>query len=386
MKTFTRLAAFFAVAAVLSPAGLFAAASAPASQPFYTGWLPFWQKNAGTAEVMSHLSDLKEISPFSFEVDPTIGVIDKIGADSEPWTGMIAAAQAAGVKVVPTVASLNGNFIYGLLRSPARRWANIQDILGTILIHNYDGIDIDYEGKPVQAKPYFSAFIISLSKVLHANHKILSCTVESRTPLASRANLTRTPAEYANNFAVLNKYCDEVRIMAYDQANVDKKLDKQKGTGQAYLPVADPAWVEKVIKVALQYISRKKLVLGIPTYGYEYLWTPGTIPTWNDVLRSVTYTQAMAIASSTGMTPLRNSAGELSFLYVPGLTANSGTASSPLNLNQARIVWFTDAAAVAQKLALVKKYKLKGAAFFKFDGQSDPAIWNLLGVSTSTAG
>jgi spore germination protein YaaH len=189
--------------------------------------------------------------------------------------------------------------------------------------------------------------------------------------------------------------------MAYDQGNIDLKLNKTKGTKAPYFPVADPAWVEKVVQESLKTISAKKLVLGIPTYGYVFQLNvssvganaPGVQPTlavavegsaedhtnlpqtfsiptqgWVRV-RSVTYSQALDLARATNSTPVRNSAGELSFAYA---TTSPSTGAPVI-----RVAWFTDAPSIAQKLVLVRKYKLRGAYLFKFDGEADQKMWDL---------
>ena len=134
-------------------------------------------------------------------------------------------------------------------------------------------------------------------------------------------------------------------------------------------------------------------MLGVPTYGYEYQvkWDNGVLV--YERLRSHTYNQAIERASSTGSTPLRNSAGELSFTYststwVGGvsLSLNFIVASNqkPAELaslsssSVLRYVSFSDAYAISQKIALAKKMGLRGVVFFKFDGEQDPLIWQKL--------
>lgn len=192
---------------------------------------------------------------------------------------------------------------------------------------------------------------------------------------------------------MLNQYCDEVRVMAYDQGPIDIKLDASKGNGILYAPTADPAWVEKVIQETLQYVSRKKVMLGIPTYGYEYQvsWTAGA--TTYERVRSFTYFQAMDRADSLGIMPVRNNAGELSFTFassthifnvspvltsivestLPTILASPNPAASTTFY-----VSFSDAQSSADKLKLVRKYGLRGAIFFKADGDMDQATWGIM--------
>src|SRR6185437_1008892 len=113
----------------------------------------------------------------------------------------------------------------------------------------------------------------------------------------------------------LAQYCDEMRIMSYDQGTIDLPLDAAKGSSTFYAPVADPSWTEKVIQQTLKYVSPKKVMLSIPTYGYEYevSWSTG-ITTYQRV-RAFDYLQAMDRADSLGIEPTRDNADEMSFTY-----------------------------------------------------------------------
>lgn len=355
----------------------FSAFAASAPKFYYAGWIPFWNKTYGVRDITDNLdSSLNEISPFSYEVKYNGALVDKLKINEGFWPNWLSAIHDLRIKIVPTVAWFDGDAIHNLLSNGKKRRAQEDAIAALTKNSNFDGIDIDYEAKKSETKEYFSLFIQGLAIRLHPKNKILSCTVEARTPAESLYyKITQPKIERANDYNVLDKYCDEVRVMAYDQAFVDRRLNEEKGSnGQLYAPVADPKWVEKVILETNKGIKRSKMVLGIPTYGYEYeINTVGATTTYKRV-RSVTYKDAADLANSLGITPQRNSAGELSFTYA---TSSAFSSANPPE-NAVRFVSFSDAQAAADKIKLAKKYKLRGVVFFKLDGEADPAIWDIM--------
>jgi spore germination protein len=334
----------------------------------YGGWIPYWNRTLGTNDVVTrfNIKPFAEIDPFSYEVKQDGTLIDKIKLADAPWPDFLAQARKMKMKIVPSVALFDADQIHYLVSNTKRRQAHEDIIANMVIANNFDGVDIDYEQKDSADKGYFSTFIYGLYLRLHPKGKILSCTIEPRTPLASLyeewQEVPKT-VDRSNDLAKLNKYCDEIKVMAYDQGFVDKKLNKAKGSDRFYAPVADPDWVKKVLQETLKEVSAKKLVLGIPTYGYEYeVILGGEKPIYKRV-RSIGYQDAMALASSTNAILTRNSAGELSFTY--NIIGNS-----------ARLVWFSDAQSAADKIKLAKNMGLRGVFFFKFDGELDPATWS----------
>ncbi|MBI3589530.1 MAG: hypothetical protein HY093_03940 [Candidatus Liptonbacteria bacterium] len=387
-KRALKLVLIVMMAAVFMPPILTLAAPKPF---YYVGWLPFWKKESGTADISQNFEKLKEVSPFSYEVSSDGTLRDKLKINEGLWPEWLKAARAAKVKIIPTIAWFRGEEIHNLLSNKRLRLAHEDAIAKLVKDHKFDGIDIDYEAKKAETSPYFSLLIQGLAIRLHPKNKILACTIESRTPAASLHDTTVDETQYANDYVVLNRYCDEVRVMAYDQGTIDLKLDTSKGNGNLYAPVADPDWAEKVIKEAIKTISRKKIMLGVPTYGYEYEvgWNDG-VTTYRR-LRSVNFFTAMDLAEAINISPTRNNAGEIGFTYVTStffevspvlkwevsstLPQNFPSATLNTTSSVARFVSFTDAEAVRQKIKLAKKYGLKGVALFKLDGEADPLIW-----------
>jgi spore germination protein YaaH len=356
-------------------------------------WLPYWQGQPGAQDIALHLESFNEISPFSYEINSQGLIMDDLQIGSGKWDAYFGALHDANVKIIPTIAYFDADGIYTLLSSSTTRQAAEDTIAQLVQGRGFDGIDIDFEGMSPATRPYYSLFIQGLAIRLHPQGESLTCTVVPRTPLDSLYANPPTNVVYPENYTVLNKYCDEVRLMTYDQEGVDIKLDATKGSdGTLYAPVADPDWVKKLVVYALQYISPKKIMLGVPTYGYEYevSWANGE--TTYQRVRAFDYFDAMARATSTGAVVTRNNADELTFTFAsttyiqePAILTFTEPSAQPEvlmhpnpNATTTFFVSFPDAQSEMDKVALANKYGLRGVMFFKADGQMDPALWSLL--------
>ena len=356
-------------------------------------WLPYWQGQPGAQDIAIHLESFDEISPFSYEISSGGLITDDLQIGSGKWDSYFSALHSGGVKIIPTIAYFDAQGIYTLLSNAKTRQAAEDTIAQLVQGRNFDGIDIDFEGMSPVTRPYYSLFIQGLAVRLHPQGELLTCTVVPRTPPDSLYVNPPANIVYPENYIVLNQYCDEVRLMAYDQEGVDLKLDATKGgNGTLYAPVADPDWVKKLVVFALQSISPKKIMLGVPTYGYEYevSWTNNQ--TTYQRVRAFDYFDAMARATSTGAAVTRNNADELAFAFAssthiqePPILTFTESSTQPLilmnpnpNASTTFFVSFPDAQSEMDKMALANKYGLRGVMFFKADGQMDPALWSLL--------
>lgn len=336
-------------------------------------WVPYWRAASGSAEVINNLNKIDIISPFSYEMEET-GTIKKpmkLAAGTD-FDNMIQAAKKANKLVVPSVLwwgdSKQRPAMEKVLADADLRGAIIFDLMAEVNKYGFDGIDIDYENKTAETKDSFSKFLTEAAAELHKNNKALICTIESRVPLEDKYT-TVTPelvasVSYSNDFKVIGKVCDQVRIMAYDQDNTDVKLNTIRGP--LYKPVADIDWVEKVLTHALWDIPAHKMIVGVPTYGnkYEVLRdSTGAISKYNKI-GSMNWYYADAESKAKGLTPVRDASGELSYTYIDSTTGKE------------YLVWYSDAKAIADKVNIAKLYKIGGVTIFKVDGNNDKNIWN----------
>lgn len=384
-----------------NPATLGAVLTAPATGAFeISGWIPYWRSATGTLDVLPHLSQLTSVMPFGYTMKSDGTLVDTANLSQEPWTSFIAAAKAAKVRVIPTVMWGNGDTIHRILSNTTTRIALEDEIANTVKQNGFDGIDIDFEAKKHETMNYFSTFLKGLYQRM--GNKWVYCTIEARMPLEDRyspgATIPPDATDYANDFIEMNKYCDRVEIMAYDQGTINVRLNNARSA--PYAPVADPGWVENLVTLAAQTISRNKLIIGIPTYGYEYTVTPVPGSGYQyKVLWPFNPGYATDIAERLGITPTRTSANEIGFTYdakllepAPAddeatLTQQATAVSTTIAQNAGsqittglpfNYMTWSDSQAIADKVALARKLGVRGVAIFKFDGGEDPGMWSVL--------
>jgi spore germination protein YaaH len=361
------------------------------------GWVPYFKGKAAPEYATKMLEHLDFVYPFVYGINSKGALVDHGKNATKQYKTLTDKAQDAGKLVIPTVMTGDGDTVHKLLSSKSKRTAHIKKIIAMVEKGDYDGVDIDYEGKYAKTNKHFSSFLKELKAKL--GDKILSCTIEPRTPASSLYRDVPKKLEFANDYKVINDVCDRVNIMAYDQQRADLKLN-DAAKGLPYAPVSDSAWVDKVVKETIKTIDADKIYLGIPTYGYEWqisvepeqfarytkLWTFG--PRYG-----------VDLARDLKITPTRNTAGEIGFSYIATSskqkidkgTVPKGTLDGDKVAKKAlshstktgemiimNFVTWQDSVAVEGKLKVAQKYGLPGVAFFRVDGGEDLGIWNLL--------
>lgn len=362
------------IAVVAAAFGAFPAYGFAQERLEFSGWIPYWRTEQGIGSYQANKQLFDEVNPFFYTVRLDGTLNDASGLSWPAWSALRDEVKAAGARFVPTVMWSDADTMDAVFRDPARRQEHIRSIAAEVYAKGFDGIDIDYEAKYARTRPYFSLFLKELADAIGYD-KWISCTIESRTPLDSRyPNPASIPAdiEYANDFAEINRHCDTVKIMAYDQMRIDARLNMERGT--PYIPVADVAWVEKVMRLAMADISPSKLVVGVPTYGYEYDMFEQNGMTEYSRLWSFNPGYGSEQAEAIDEEPRRNAAGELELVYP---ARDSVDPIRPLP-DAMRVMTWSDAAAIRDKVGLAERLGLRGVALFKVDGGEDPDLWDML--------
>ncbi len=305
----------------------------------YTFALEYSGKTLSWPDIMSHDSLLSNVAEFNAYVTPTESLRDvSIPSDATTLPGWSNKLQLTVANLGPS--NFNGSMMAGILSRPSRTNKLIHNILFAANQDKVSGINLDFEALPPSARGTFSSFVAKLHHELSARGKSLVVDVPAETQAS-------TPSSYtgAYDYSAIGKNADEVVIMAYDYSYPG-------GPAGAIAPVW---WVNQVADYTASQISPNKVLLGVPTYAYD--WAASST-------RGLSLASADSLLRSLHVRPLWNgSAQEPYYTYY--------------NNNGLHTVYYEDTASLKAKLLVATRHHFAGIAFWRV-GLETPAFWKLL--------
>jgi hypothetical protein len=320
---------------------------------------------------------MKEVMPFWFSLkSPTVIRDDYVsGNPSWPMADTVCLMRRAGLQIIPTMTDGTAKLVLSeYLSNAATRTTIVNTIVDLVVKNNFDGIDLDYEGFAFvdgnntwsKTAPRWVALVKELSVALHAKNKLLSVS----TPYLYDPK-EKQKGYFVYAWADIASSIDRLRIMTYDYSVAKPG------------PMGPLSWTEKTIKYAVSIMSASKVYVGLPGYGRDWITSVnGKCPTsappgLKGGAKAATFKMnyAAAKAAIDGAVPTYNEQfGEATYNYTQtynGLSATGASTACTVN----RTVWYQNARSFAERMALVAKYRLGGAAMWTL-GMEDAAATN----------
>ncbi|MCW2921377.1 MAG: ydhD [Thermoleophilia bacterium] len=305
-----------------------------------TAWMPSWDLDRSRASLRDHQRLVGRLSPLWFELRADGRMVVRRAGAFDPE--VLSIVRARRIALVPTVTNdLDRARVHVLLASATTRRRHVDQLVALAVRSRFAGIGIDYEDVDPADRVVFTSLLQELGRRLRARGMVLAVDVPAATSSAADA-----VGENAYDLAAIGAAADEVRVLAYDYST------PCSGSG----PVAPITWVRQVVAHTVELVPRRKVVLGVPLYGYDWPRTGcADSRTWQD-------TDALR----------RDHAGTLGW-------------SNPFQSRQLRyavdgarhLVWYEDARATAAKLRLAREEHLRGVALWRIGGE-DPRTWAML--------
>jgi hypothetical protein len=330
---------------------------------------------------------MKEVMPFWFSLkSPTLIRNDyNTGNPSWPMADTVCLMSRAGMQIIPSMTDGTAKLVLaGYLANPTTRTTIVNSIVNLVNSNGFDGIDLDYEGFAfvdgsstwTRTAPLWVAFVKELSTALRANKKILSVT----TPYLYDPS-ERQKGYFVYAWADIASSIDRLRIMTYD-FNVAKPG-----------PNAPISWVDKTVRYAISIMPSSKVYLGLPGYGRDWITAvqgkcPVSAPPG---LRAGAKASTFLMVNAERKAAIDNAipvfdatVSEATYSYIQtynGLTADGASTTC----NVSRTVWYQNARSYAERMALVSKYRLGGAALWTLGMEDQMATTEMRNAALAMA-
>ena len=278
---------------------------------------------------------LTELALFTYGFDENGALIAPQSDDLPP----VRRALDAGTAPVLLLSTLgrdgrfNSALASALFENPAAKERLLSELLSVMREKGYAGLDVDFEYIAPEKKEDYAAFIGFLTGNMNENGYSVTVALAPKTSRGQPGLLYE-----AHDYRALGEKANRLLLMTYEWGYT-------YGPPQAVAPIAK---VEAVVNYALTEIPAKKLLLGIPNYGYDWTlpYTPGT------AARSLSTVEALDLARRYGAEILFDDTAASPYFYY---TDDDGRAHA---------VWFEDPRSFAAKLSLIAEKGLAGCGIW----------------------
>lgn len=221
-----------------------------------------------------------------------------------------------------------------VLTDPTIQEQLIRQILQTVLLRGYSGVDVDFEYLPGTLAVAYAAFLSRLRRLLHAQGRFLWVALAPKTSAMQKGLLYE-----GHDYPAIGAASDGVLLMTYEWGYT-------YGPPMAVAPLPN---VRSVLDYAVTAIPASKIFLGIPNYGYDW-----PLPFVQGVTRaqSISNQRAIELAIEHQVAIQFDPSSQSPFFHY---TDSAGTVHE---------VWFEDARSMAAKLKLISEYGFRGAGFW----------------------
>ncbi len=247
-------------------------------------------------------------------------------------------ARNKGVKTHASVVLMGKDALHQLLSNSENRARLIANLLDVVKKDRYDGVNIDFELLDPGDAGNLTLFLQELKTSLGTD-KELSVAVFART------GKEKWPVGY--EYKKIGQIADSVVVMAYDYSY----------STTAPGPVAPLWWVREVCSYMRSVIPQDKILLGLPTYGYD--WGAGKNAA------TITAPKLEALEAKYGL--------QKDFDY-PSMSPCYSYYDEEGKYHE---IWLENEASLKEKLNLVQENRLGGVSFWRI-GNGFADLYRLL--------
>jgi spore germination protein len=289
---------------------------------------------------------LTYISPFSYRLNEDASLIPIKDENIIDTSRKFRVAPMMSVTNL-SLQNFNTALINNIITNDQLQQTLINNIETTMKAKGYYGVIVDFERIAPENRQRYNDFLRKLTDQLHKQNYVVATALAPKT-----YDVTVGAWHGAHDYKAHGEIVDFVIIMTYEWG-------WSGGPPMAVAPINE---VRKVINYALSVIPPKKIMMGMPLYGYDW---------------ALPYTPGGEFAKSVGM----QEALQLAAKYKAIIKYDEMSQSPYFNYFDenkiSHVVWFEDARSVMAKYLLVSKYGLRGVSYWVLS-KPFPQNWEVL--------
>jgi spore germination protein YaaH len=308
-------------------------------------------------------NSVKSFSEHADKIDLLVPAWYSVDGNGLVWGGpnpdVMKTAVQHHVPVMPIVALMTQTELHKLFTTPSARSAFIAALLSESKKYGYSGFQIDFENVHWTDRDLLSSLVADTAAALHKeNLQLTIATVPNAPGFPGKSGYSHWL--YANwrggyDLKALAQSVDLICLMTYDQ--------NTRWTMPG--PVASYPWTVQNLEYALQFVTREKLSLGIPLYGYHWFaGDPGKDDKPNPTAEYVGQEQIDGYLAAYHPHVEWDAADRTAWFYF-------------YRDDEREWVFYTDKRGFQERLSLVRDRGLQGFCSWVL-GNEDPGIWSLL--------
>ena len=300
----------------------------------FSSWIPCCDENRSLSSLEIAKGKLGSILPVWYQLERNGQITETIAYKKE----ITSIATDSKISIMPTITNeFKGEYVTTFLDNEELQLAEIEKLVRIALDSGYSGWDLDWEEILESDRERFSDSVELFARHLHENNLLLSVTVHAQT-----GQPDDWVGSKGQDWSAISEHADFIRIMAYDFHNVST----QPG------PITPLDKLEQVLDYAISIIPKDKIVLGLPTYGYDWSEEKVVSFQYEDVIKQI---------DQFGGSWSRDNE---SFALVGNYTFNG----------MDHTIWFEDKESTAKKIAIARSFGVYQFTYWRLGGE-DQRIW-----------
>ncbi|WP_335869571.1 glycosyl hydrolase family 18 protein [Bacillus sp. 2205SS5-2] len=310
------------------------ATDTPVILGFYTKYYEDDEKSLNS--LSNYYSYMNAVATATFEVNNMGEILGEI-----PTEGLALAKQHEVKRFATIQNGFDPDLAHTILASNEKSSMLIQELVKLTKENGYTGVNVDFEKMNPSDRLLYTEFIANLSLSLEKEQIDLMISVPAKT------------GDFPDNewigtfdYHELGKNADYIQLMTYDE----------HGTWGEPGPVAGVNWMTDVLDYAATHIDSEKLLLGIPSYGYDWNLTLGADH------KAVSQAEVENLLLEKNLAVQWDDPSQSPYVHYQD------------EQEQIHVIWFENNQSISEKVHLVKKYKLAGISMWRM-GLEQESFW-----------